>query len=622
MNKTNRFSARDERYDNLTAVGQRLRRRFASAGGLLNLPKCLSLLVLIPLLGVATNASAHTVAICWKDDGAVTTFYAGSYHDPSEAPSPVGSIIVDGFAYPFSGYVLAAALPGDVQCFNCTNNSPPAVVHYQTFTSAFAGGTHTINFDATTQVQTPWPGCPFTDQAFAFGGGACADADFDGLCNDVDPCPLDAANDGDGDGLCADVDNCPLVANADQADANSNGQGDVCEGVVCGNSLVTPPEECDDGNIAGGDGCSAICTIESNCGDGALDSGEECDDGNTNDGDCCSSACQYEPVDSACGSSIDNECANPDLCDGAGTCEANDEPAGFVCGDAGIECVAPDTCDGSGACIDNGFAAAGSGCGSSSDTDCDNPDTCNGAGACSTNHEPVNTACTPDANDCSRDLCDGAGACTHPFKPDDSACDDGDLCTTTDACTNGICAGNSTGADSDGDGHCDLQEAQAGCDATDPSEIPPRANVYSGARGNGGGEILMTFYAPVGPTVESATDPSCATAGQCTTGFCSTGRIGDPCEQNSDCNQPAGTCRLVINYALSPDLGFELATLRQFGERATDVSAAFAPATPGCSRKVDIILPGGYRKAYLKLKAKGTTSGRRKTDRDRLRYIE
>ena len=216
------------------------------------------------LLGLASTmlmpavASAHTVRICVKDDGAVTTFYAGTYHSPSEGPSPVGKIIIDGFGYPFSGYIFPAALPAGVTCEISTSGAGPAVVHYQTFTSGFAGGAHTITFDTTTVVQSPWgPFAPMT-----FGGGACADADFDGLCNDADSCPLDFNNDGDADGICGNVDNCPLDANADQADANHNGQGDACEGVVCGNGLLQGSEQCDDGNIAGGDGCSAICTTE------------------------------------------------------------------------------------------------------------------------------------------------------------------------------------------------------------------------------------------------------------------------------------------------------------------------------------------------------------------------
>jgi len=206
-------------------------------------------------------ASAHTVRICWQDVGPVTTFYAGTYHSPFEGPSPVGGIIVDGFEYPFSGWIYPAALPAGAQCATFIppgSGTPPAVVHYQTFTSSFQPGSHTISFTSTNAVQAPWGAFP----PLTFGGGACADADFDGICNDVDACPLDAANDGDGDGICADVDNCPLAANPSQTDANNNGQGDVCEGLVCGNGLVQGGEQCDDGNIAGGDGCSAICTLE------------------------------------------------------------------------------------------------------------------------------------------------------------------------------------------------------------------------------------------------------------------------------------------------------------------------------------------------------------------------
>jgi hypothetical protein len=35
--------------------------------------------------------------------------------------------------------------------------------------------------------------------------------------------------DGDGDGVCDDSDNCPQVVNANQADADRDGQGDACE---------------------------------------------------------------------------------------------------------------------------------------------------------------------------------------------------------------------------------------------------------------------------------------------------------------------------------------------------------------------------------------------------------
>ena len=57
-----------------------------------------------------------------------------------------------------------------------------------------------------------------------------------------------------------------------------------CTDQVCGDGAVGPGEGCDDGNVADGDGCDAKCVLES-CGDGQLDPGEECDDGQNGDPD-------------------------------------------------------------------------------------------------------------------------------------------------------------------------------------------------------------------------------------------------------------------------------------------------------------------------------------------------
>src|SRR5689334_3414551 len=82
-----------------------------------------------------------------------------------------------------------------------------------------------------------------------------------------------------------------------------------CTADACGNGVLASFEVCDDGNTTGGDGCAADCkSIEDGwqcrvpgkrcvplCGDGKLTAMEKCDDGNTNSMDGCSSTCLVEP---------------------------------------------------------------------------------------------------------------------------------------------------------------------------------------------------------------------------------------------------------------------------------------------------------------------------------------
>ncbi len=68
---------------------------------------------------------------------------------------------------------------------------------------------------------------------------------------------------------------------------------------VCGNAILEPGEECDDGNLEEDDGCDAACRIITPpaCGDGYLGRGEECDDGNREPYDGCDPACRLERCD-------------------------------------------------------------------------------------------------------------------------------------------------------------------------------------------------------------------------------------------------------------------------------------------------------------------------------------
>jgi cysteine-rich repeat protein len=100
-----------------------------------------------------------------------------------------------------------------------------------------------------------------------------------------EPCCGDGVKEGDeecDDGNTADGDGCSAECTIEPPPC-------------CGDGVREGDEECDDGNTADGDGCSAQCTIEPSgcCGNGVVEAGEACDDGNTSDGDTCSSDCQY-----------------------------------------------------------------------------------------------------------------------------------------------------------------------------------------------------------------------------------------------------------------------------------------------------------------------------------------
>lgn len=144
------------------------------------------------------------------------------------------------------------------------------------------------------------------------------------LCNDNNhPAPnafrylfVDAYDDLCGDGVISPREQCDdgNTTSGDGCDATCGiesgygcyGQPSVCN-AGCGDGALGEGEQCDDGNNTAGDGCGVSCTIEAGytctgfpsqcavaCGDGVKASTEACDDGNTSDGDGCSAACAIE----------------------------------------------------------------------------------------------------------------------------------------------------------------------------------------------------------------------------------------------------------------------------------------------------------------------------------------
>ena len=92
-----------------------------------------------------------------------------------------------------------------------------------------------------------------------------------------------------GDGILDPGEACDPLLDPDQT-CNAD-----CTVVVCGDGLTQGTEECDDGNTASNDGCSATCTDEpAACGNGVVEhfAGEVCDDSDSAAGDGCGSTCQ------------------------------------------------------------------------------------------------------------------------------------------------------------------------------------------------------------------------------------------------------------------------------------------------------------------------------------------
>ncbi|MBW2272432.1 MAG: hypothetical protein JRG96_04115 [Deltaproteobacteria bacterium] len=191
-------------------------------------------------------------------------------------------------------------------------------------------------------------------------------------------------------------------------------------------------------------GFSVQVELVSICGDGIPEGPEECDDGNTADGDCCSATCTFEANGSSC--SDDNLCTDIDLCDGAGACVAG---APVVCSngqfcdgvelcdallgcqpgtppvpDDGVPCTV-DTCDE----VNDSFVFA------PDDNQCDDGLFCNGDEVC----DPVNNCVLGlplDMDDgvvCTADFCNESIDEIVHF-PSHAACDNMIFCDGVEVC--------------------------------------------------------------------------------------------------------------------------------------------------------------------------------------------
>lgn len=269
----------------------------------------------------------------------------------------------------------------------------------------------------------------------------------------------------------------------------------LCTAASCGDSFTTSPEECDDANVAAGDGCDNDCTyscvssdstrnctptdackgqgtcddgthtctpgtpLDNNapcgtggyckntvctqpvCNNGTLEPGEICDDGNSNNGDGCDTDCTYSCVTPS------SDCGTPPACQM------------FVCSTARVCQAVADTSKNTMSCGTNGETCSNGACtgGVCGNTVTESGEQCDfGSGGNGSNTGCETTclySCTMLPNSCD-DLnpCNGGETCNgvtvngrtgqkcNPGSPlaDNANCGTGKICKTQ-ACVASVC---------------------------------------------------------------------------------------------------------------------------------------------------------------------------------------
>jgi len=422
---------------------------------------------------------------------------------------------------------------------------------------------------------------PAADGTGCDDGNACTRTDrcVAGVCTGGNPVTCEAQDACHVAGRCDPA--TGVCTNPPAADGTGCDDGDACTrtdrcvaGVCTGGNPVTCEAQ-DACHVAGRcDPATGVCTNPpaadgTGCDDGdACTRTDRCVAGGCTGGDpvtcvaqdACHVAGWCEPATGAC--------TNPPAADGTGcddgdACTRTDRCVAGVCtGGDPVTCVAQDACHVAGWCepatgaCTNPPAADGTGC---DDGDaCTRTDRCR-EGVC-IGWDPV--AC--EARDACHlpGLCDPAtGTCTNPPATDGTGCDDGDACTRTDRCVAGVCTGGNPVT-------CMAQDAchVAGrCDpATGTCTNPPATDGTGCDDGNPctrsdacrdgicvGEDLVMCL--PASPChVAGTCDPG---TGTCTSPFAEEGTEcddGDPCTREDSCDG-RGLCVGVHDPACDPE---------------------------------------------------------------------
>jgi hypothetical protein len=331
----------------------------------------------------------------------------------------------------------------------------------------------------------------------------------------------------------------------------------------------------------------------------------DCQSGYCVDGVCCNTACNQGTCDAcsvAAGAQVDGSCFgfSGKACNDGSACTTVDSCQAGVCvGGAPVKCPLGDACHFDGACnpqtgqcslppkpngtacddgngCTSGDACLNGSCAAGQPVVCQALDACHKAGscdpkvgACTNPAAPDGTACndgslctqgeTCQAGQCkggsgvacqaidachAAGVCDpGTGQCTNPPAPDGTACDDGNPCTTSDACSQGGCVGatpvacpapdgcHTAGTCDPGQGGCVYPSAPDGTACDDGSKCTAVDTCVAGACQ---GTAKVTCKAldgchDAGECVDATgvcTNPAKADGTPCADGVCTAGKCG------------------------------------------------------------------------------------------------